>query len=139
MYQHDLMFNQQLITLDFRAAKLSAGNNYIEIQRRQSSYRVSLKKVLQRCLSYFCSRSRILLFQMCYGIRISSPFHLGTQIISIHILNCPKIAKNACTDMVFGMHIHECGFRVMLFHKCVMFLHGCGMHYTSISKVCHFH
>ena len=38
---------------------------------------------------------------MCYGIRISSPFHLGTQIISIHILNCPKIAKNACTDMEF--------------------------------------
>ena len=47
------------------------------------------KKVLLRFLSYFCSRSRILLFHMCFGIRISSPFHLTTQIMSIQNLNCP--------------------------------------------------
>ena len=44
-------------------------------------------------MSYFCSRSRILLFHMCFGIRISSPFHLATQIISIQNPHCPKNAN----------------------------------------------
>ena len=44
------------------------------------SYRVSLKKV-KRFSSNFCSRIRILLFHMCFGIRISSPFHLATPLV----------------------------------------------------------
>ena len=31
---------------------------------------------------------------MCFGIRISSPFHLATQIVSIQNLNCPKTLKS---------------------------------------------
>ena len=31
---------------------------------------------------------------MCFGIRISSPLHLATQMIPIQNLNCPKNAKN---------------------------------------------
>ena len=38
---------------------------------------------------------------MCFGIRISSPFHLATQIVPIQNPNCPKNAKNACADMNF--------------------------------------
>ena len=53
-------------------------------------------------MSNFCSRSRILLFYMCFGIRISSPFHLATQIVSIRNLKCPKNAKNKCTDMILS-------------------------------------
>ena len=72
---------------------------------------------------------------MCFGIRIWSPFHLATQIISIHNLNCPKnTKKNACADMIFLMLFHECG---MFFHNWVIFFHECGMHQTSISNVCH--
>ena len=33
---------------------------------------------------------------MWFGIRISSPFHLATQIISLQNLKCAKNAKNAC-------------------------------------------
>ena len=33
------------------------------------------------------------LVHMCFGIRISSPFHPATQIISILNLNCPKNAE----------------------------------------------
>ena len=47
----------------------------------------------------FCSRSRILLFHMCFGIRILSPFHLATQIVSIQNLDCYKNAESACADM----------------------------------------
>ena len=36
---------------------------------------------------------------MCFGIRILSPFHLGTIQIPIQNQKCPKIAKNACVDM----------------------------------------
>ena len=59
-------------------------------------YRVSLKKVLSWCYSCFCSRSQILLFQMCFGIRILSPFHIATQTMPIQNINCPK---NACTSV----------------------------------------
>ena len=52
-------------------------------------------------MSNFCSRSLILLFHMCFGIRILSPFHLATQIVSIQNLHCPKNAKNVCADMIF--------------------------------------
>ena len=62
---------------------------------------VSKKKVLSWFSSYFSSRGPILHFHMCFGIKISSPFHIATQIIHIQNLNCPKNAKNACTDMVF--------------------------------------
>ena len=63
------------------------------------TYRVSLKKrYFLDFLSYFSSIGRILLFHMCFGIRISSPFHLAIQKVSIQNLNCPK---NACADMIF--------------------------------------
>ena len=58
-------------------------------------YRVSQKKETLAFSSFFCSSSRILLFHMCFGIRISSPFRLATQIVSIQNLNYPKNAKNA--------------------------------------------
>ena len=41
----------------------------------------------------FCCGSQILLFHMCFGIRILSPFHLATQIIYIQNLNCSKMQK----------------------------------------------
>ena len=49
---------------------------------------VSLKKVLSWFYSCFCSRSQILLVHMCFGIRISSPFHPATQTIPIQNQNC---------------------------------------------------
>ena len=52
-------------------------------------------------MSNFSSRSRILLFHMCFGIRILSLFHLATQIVFIQNLNCPKITKNACAQTWF--------------------------------------
>ena len=36
---------------------------------------------------------------MCFGIRISSPFHLNTLNIPIQNKKCPKNAKNACPDI----------------------------------------
>ena len=65
---------------------------------------VSLKKVLSWFYSCFCSRSQILLVHMCFGIRISSPFHLATQTMPIQNLNCSKHAKtHAWTiDMMFN-------------------------------------
>ena len=39
---------------------------------------------------------------MCYGIRISSPFHLNTLNIPIQNIKCPKNTKNACTDIIFS-------------------------------------
>ena len=56
---------------------------------------VSKKRYFWDFLSYFSSRCRILLFHMCFGIRISSPFHLAIQKVSSQNLNCPK---NACAD-----------------------------------------
>ena len=70
---------------------------------------------------------------MCYGIRISSPFHLATQIVSIQNLNCPK---NACADMIFGMIFHTCK---VLFHICKILFHECGIYSTSLSNISHFH
>ena len=58
---------------------------------------VSKKKVLSCIYSCFCSRSRILLFHMCFGIRILSPFHLSTQTMPIQNMNC---TKNACTSVL---------------------------------------
>ena len=43
---------------------------------------------------------------MCFGIRILSQFHLATPIVYIQNLNCPKNAKNACADKIFGMIFH---------------------------------
>ena len=37
---------------------------------------------------------------MCFGIRISSPFHLATQIVSIQNPNCPKNAKSHAESRV---------------------------------------
>ena len=48
---------------------------------------VSKKRYFLDFLSYFSSRGRILLFHMCFGIRISSPFHLAIQKVSIQNIN----------------------------------------------------
>ena len=62
-------------------------------------------------LSYFCSRSRILLFHMCFAIRILSSFHLATQIVSIQNLNYPKNAfikrSLSCTDSAYWRSIKQ--------------------------------
>ena len=57
---------------------------------------VSKKKVLSWVSSYFSSRGPILLFNMCFGIRILRPFHIATRVIAIQNLN----AKNTCADMI---------------------------------------
>ena len=57
------------------------------------TYRVSLNKGTFSIFIFFCSRSQILLFCMCFGVRILSPVHLATQIISIQNPNCPKNEK----------------------------------------------
>ena len=68
---------------------------------RKSKYRVSL---LKGTFVIFCLISVLevgfYFFHMCFGIRISSPFHLAIQKVSIQNLNCPKNAKNACADMI---------------------------------------
>ena len=81
--------------------------------------------VLFRFLSYFCFRSRILLFHMCFGIRISRCFHLATQIISIQNPNFPKKNTKTCSsDMIFGIlffqllewssNLNDCGYHYLL-------------------------
>ena len=37
---------------------------------------------------------------MCFGIRISSPFHLDSLNIPIQNIKCPKNTKNACADII---------------------------------------
>ena len=64
---------------------------------------VSKKRYFSDFLSYFSSRGWILLFHMCFGIRILSPFHLAIQKVSIQNINCPKNAKNACADMILSL------------------------------------
>ena len=39
---------------------------------------------------------------MCFGFRISSPFHLDTLNIHIQNIKSPKNAKNACADVQFS-------------------------------------
>ena len=80
---------------------------------------VSKKRYFLDFLSYFSSRGRILLFHMCFGIRISSPFHLAIQKVSIQNLNCPKNAKNACADMIFipaQSSLRKAGIKIMSAH-----------------------
>ena len=87
------------------------------------SYRVSLKKgTFVIFLSYFSSRGRILLFHMCFGIKISNPFHLAIQKVSIQNLNCPK---NACADMIFIPALRSedwAGIKIMSAHAFLAFL-----------------
>ena len=71
-----------------------------------SKYRVSLKKGTLAIFVFFCSSK---IFHMCFVIRISCPFHLATQIISIQNPNCPNNAKSASVDLSFGMFFYECG------------------------------
>ena len=47
---------------------------------------VSKKRYFCDFLSYFSSRGRILLFHMCFGIGILSPFHLAIQKVSMQNL-----------------------------------------------------
>ena len=80
---------------------------------------VSKKRYFSDFLSYFSSRGRILLFHMCFGIRILSPFHLAIQKVSIQNLNCPKNAKNACADMIFipaQSSLRKAGIKIMSAH-----------------------
>ena len=83
---------------------------------------VSKKRYFCDFLSYFSSRGRILLFHMCFGIRISSPFHLAIQKVSIQNLNCPK---NACADMIFIPALRSedwAGIKIMSAHAFLAFL-----------------
>ena len=40
---------------------------------------------------------------MCFGIRISSLFHLNTFNISIQNIKCPKNTKNGCLNIIFSL------------------------------------
>ena len=83
---------------------------------------VSKKRYFLDFLSYFSSRCRISLFHMCFGIRISSPFHLAIQKVSIQNLNCPK---NACADMIFIPALRSedwAGIKIMSAHAFLAFL-----------------
>ena len=83
---------------------------------------VSKKRYFLDFLSYFSSIGRILLFHMCFGIRISSPFHLAIQKVSIQNLNCPK---NACADMIFIPALRSedwAGIKIMSAHAFLAFL-----------------
>ena len=66
-------------------------------------YRVTQKEASYGFWPQICSRSPILLFHMCFGIRISSPFHLATLILPIANHKCPKNAKNPCADVLIGL------------------------------------
>ena len=83
---------------------------------------VSKKRYFSGFLFYFSSRGQILLFHMCFGIRISSPFHLAIQRVSIQNLNCPK---NACADMIFIPALRSedwAGIKIMSAHVFLAFL-----------------
>ena len=80
---------------------------------------VSKKRYFLDFSCYFSSRGRILLFHMCFGIRILSPLHLAIQKVSIQNLNCPKNAKNACADMIFipaQSSLRKAGIKIMSAH-----------------------
>ena len=86
---------------------------------------VSKKRYFSDFLSYFISRGRILLFHMCFGIRILSLFHLAIQKVSIQNLKCPKNAKNACADMIFIPALRSedwAGIKIMSAHAVLAFL-----------------
>ena len=71
--------------------------NYIVLKYNFNIYRVSLKKgnfSNFRLISVL--EVGFYFFHMWFGIRISSPFHLATQIISLQNLKCAKNAKKAC-------------------------------------------
>ena len=85
---------------------------------------VSKKRYVSDFLSYFSSRGRILHFHLCFGIRISSPFHQNTLNIPIQNIKCPQKSFSSqslfvklelcrlCTSMpnpicVTGNAIHE--------------------------------
>ena len=62
---------------------------------------------------------------MCFGIRISSPFHLATLILPIENHKYPKNAKNACADALHNA-LKGGGFRKIFDfgknNKAIMFL-----------------
>ena len=83
---------------------------------------VSKKRYFNDFLSYFSSRGRILLFHMCFRIRILSPFHPAIQKVSIQNLNCPK---KACTDIIFIPALRSedwAGIKIMSAHAFLAFL-----------------
>ena len=49
-------------------------------------------------MAQICSRSPILVFRMCFGIRKLTPFHMATSILHIQNHKYHKNAINACTD-----------------------------------------
>ena len=92
---------------------------------------------------------------MWFGIRILSPFHLGTIQIPIQNQKCPKNAKNACADMtmlpsgsVFSdpfqvlSTLERCCFFsfsfsiIAIFHNIFQALSWTKMYVTFSSKVC---
>ena len=54
---------------------------------------------------------------MCFGIRISRPFHLNTLNIPIQNIKCPKNTKNACPDIIFSPAIICEAWTVSSLHK----------------------
>ena len=98
----------------------------MNVQRiREYIQGVSKKRYFLDFLSYFSSRGRILLFHMCFGIRILSPFHLAIQKVSIQNLNCPK---NACADMIFIPALRSedwAGIKIMSAHAFLAFTVYC--------------
>ena len=59
---------------------------------------------------------------MCFRIRISIPFHLAIQKVSIQNLNCPK---NACAGMIFIPALRSedwAGIKIMSAHAFLAFL-----------------
>ena len=73
---------------------------YMASESGHNLHGVSKKRYLSDFLSYFSSRGRILLFHMCFRIRILSPFQLAAKIISTQNPNCSKNAENTCANML---------------------------------------
>ena len=85
-------------------------------------------------LSHFASRGPILLFHMCFGIRISSPFHLATQMIPIQNLNCPKNAKNDARTWFYKRVFCKYGGSSMKMESSSMNMECSSMNVESISN-----
>ena len=84
---------EQVVSVQLLVLPLLASQRQSQLDKQEQVQGVSKKRYFSDFLSYFSSRGRILLFHVCFGIRILRPFHLVTQIISIQNINCPKNAE----------------------------------------------
>ena len=85
------VFRPASIHTCFIREDVKSNGRYISVQVHM--YRVPQKNVPERFLAKICSRCPIILFHMCFTIRILSPFHLNTLNIPIQNINCPKNIK----------------------------------------------